>query len=300
MNGVLDPAGPAAQALAGLSHGLIAAAALVFVLVMLLLVWALRARRSLPRPGLLLALAGVAVPALLLCLLFVTTLPFGASWKPALPPGALVIGVTAHQWWWELHYPGNIQAANELHIPVGRPVYLALSSADVIHSFWVPALAGKRDMLPGRLLHLELQADRAGVYRGVCAEFCGEQHGRMALQVVAEPPAVFEAWLRAQAAPLTEPSSAQQVRGRAVFLAQRCQACHAVRGLSNEGGRGPDLTHLGSRLHLAAATLPNTQAARRQWIAHVQEIKSGARMPSYPHLDAHSLEALADWLGSLR
>lgn len=300
MNGVLDPAGPAAQAIAGLSQWLIGAAALVFGLVMLLLAWALLARRALPRPALFLALAGVAVPALLLTLLFVATLPLGASWKPALPPGALVIGVTAHQWWWELHYPGGVPGANELRIPAGRPVYLALSSADVIHSFWVPALAGKRDMLPGRILHLELRADRTGVYRGVCAEFCGEQHGRMALQVVAEPPAVFEAWLRTQATAASAPATARQARGRAVFLAQRCQACHAVRGLSDEGGRGPDLTHLGSRLQLAAATLPNTQVARQQWIAHVQEIKSGARMPSYEHLDAESLEALADWLGALK
>jgi cytochrome c oxidase subunit 2 len=240
-----------------------------------------------------------------LAALFAWTVAMSPAWKPVPPPGALVVAVTGHMWWWEVRYqdPANgaeVLTANEIRIPVGRPVYLALDSADVIHSFWVPQLAGKTDMLPGRIQHLLLSADRPGVYRGQCAEFCGEQHARMALHVVALEPAAFDAWLAAQARPAAAPASAAQEAGRQAFLANRCDACHTVRGVGAESRLGPDLTHVGSRLHLAAGTVPNTPEARREWIAHVQRLKSGARMPSYERLDAPTLAAIADWLGALR
>ncbi|HZN46715.1 MAG TPA: c-type cytochrome, partial [Ramlibacter sp.] len=209
-------------------------------------------------------------------------------------------------WWWDVRYRdaatgATVRTANEVRIPTGRAVYLALDSVDVIHSFWVPQLAGKMDMVPGRLQHLLLAADRPGTYRGACAEFCGEQHARMALHVVAMEPEAFDAWLAAQLRPAAQPASQRQEAGRQAFLAQRCDACHAVRGATAQDSLlGPDLTHLGSRLHLAAGTLPNTVEGRRQWIAHVQQLKAGARMPSYDRLDGETLDAMADWLGSLR
>jgi cytochrome c oxidase subunit 2 len=221
-----------------------------------------------------------------LAALFAWTLPRTPAWKPVPPPGALVVAVTGHLWWWDVSYRdaatgAEIRTANEIRIPTGRPVYLALDSADVIHSFWVPELAGKMDMVPGRLQHLLVSAERWGIFRGQCAEFCGEQHARMALHVVAVAPAAFDRWLAAQAGPARAPATPRQEAGRDAFLANRCDACHAVRGLTADARLGPDLTHVGGRMHLAAGTLPNTGQGRAAWIAHVQSVKSGARMPSY-------------------
>ncbi|MET0311218.1 MAG: c-type cytochrome, partial [Burkholderiaceae bacterium] len=173
-------------------------------------------------------------------------------------------------------------------------------SADVIHSFWVPALAGKLDMVPGRLQHILFSASKPGVYRGQCAEYCGEQHAKMAMHVVALPEEEFAGWLARQALPAAAPASGQLAAGRDVFLAQRCSACHTVRGVSEEGRLGPDLTHVGSRLQLGAGTVANSPEAMARWIAHVQELKPGARMPSSPELDAATLDALSAWLSSLK
>jgi cytochrome c oxidase subunit 2 len=194
--------------------------------------------------------------------------------------------------------------ANEIRLPVGRPAYLALTTGDVIHSFWVPALAGKVDMVPGRVHGLALRADRAGTWRGQCAEFCGTQHAKMALHVVAMPQAGFDAWLAAQARPAAAPATAQLARGRQAFLNQRCAACHAVRGVTADrvdgDTAGPDLTHVGSRLYLAAGTLPVHQGTLAGWIADPHGIKPGVRMPAARGLDGDELRALAAWLESLR
>lgn len=302
--GVLQSAGEAARAIETVSWVLIVGAAVIFTGVMLLLGWALRRGGGPLHARRWILGGGILFPGAVLAALFAWSLPMSPAWKPVPPPGALVVAVTGHMWWWEVRYRDaaglEVATANELHIPVGRPVYLALASADVIHSFWVPSLAGKMDMVPGRLQHLLLSADRPGRWSGPCAEFCGEQHARMVLQVVARPPAEFDAWLAAQAAPAPSTGTPQQQAGREAFLANRCDACHAVRGVSASSRLGPDLTHVGSRLQLGAGTLPNDAQARRQWIAHVQQLKSGARMPSYERLDAATLEAIAEWLGSLR
>lgn len=302
--GVLQAAGEVARAIAHLGWVLILGGFLIFTGVMLLLAWAWR-RPGPVRTRVWIVGGGLLFPGVVLAALYAWTLQLGSPWKPVPPPDALVVGVRGHMWWWDVSYRdpatgAEIRTANELRIPLGRPVYVALSSADVIHSFWVPQLAGKLDMVPGRMQHLLLSADRAGTYRGQCAEFCGEQHARMALQVVALEPAAFEAWLAAQARPATAPATPRQELGRQAFLAHRCDACHAVRGVGAESRLAPDLTHVGSRLELAAGTLPNTPENRRQWIAHVQELKKGARMPSYDRLDAATLDAMADWLGALR
>lgn len=302
---VMQAAGDAARAIESIGWVLIVGGSAIFVGVMALLIVAIRKRGAVARPMRWVVIGGVLFPGVTLAALYAWTVAIGPPWKPAPPAGALVVSVTGHMWWWEVRYAdpatgGDVLTANEIRIPSGRPVYVALASHDVIHSFWVPQLAGKMDMVPGRLQHLLLNADRPGVYRGQCAEFCGEQHARMALHVVALVPAEFDAWLRAQAAPAVEPATPRQAAGRAAFIANRCDACHSVRGVGASSRLAPDLTHLASRMHIAAGALPNTQAARERWIAHAQHEKPGARMPSYDRLDAGTLAAIADWLGSLQ
>ena len=303
--GVMQAAGPAAQAISGIAWLLFIGGGIIFAGVMLLLAWALRRRGGTLRPLLWIAGGGVLFPGVVLTALFFHVLPLGPAWKPVPPPGALVISVTARMWWWEVRYPGaagseELRTANEIRIPTGQPVYLALASDDVIHSFWVPALAGKMDMVPGRMQHLLLSADKPGTYRGQCAEYCGVQHARMALHAVAQPPDEFAAWRNAQALPAAPAATARRALGRQAFLDNRCDACHTVRGVTGDNRLGPDLTHVGSRLQLAAGTLPNSADALARWVAHVQEIKPGARMPSYDRIDTDALAAMADWLDSLK
>ncbi|HYE39924.1 MAG TPA: cytochrome c oxidase subunit II [Ramlibacter sp.] len=305
MGGALQAAGEAARAIETVSWVLIVGGFVIFAGVMLLLWRALHRRAESVRPRLWVIGGGLIFPSAVLAALYAWQLPMSPAWKPVPPPDALVVGVTGHMWWWDVRYRdpatgATIRTANEIRIPAGRPVYLALDSADVIHSFWVPQLAGKMDMLPGRIQHLLLSADRPGTYRGQCAEFCGGQHARMALHVVAMEPAAFEAWLATQARPAAAAQTPLQQAGRDAFLANRCDACHAVRGVGGDSRLGPDLTHLGGRLYLAAGTLPNTPQARQEWIAHVQQVKEGARMPSYERLQEEQLAAIADWLGALK
>lgn len=310
LQSVLSPAGAAASTIANLSWVLMLGAAIIFAGVMSLLAWAVWRRTGTQpgravRPLLWVVGGGVAFPLLVLSSLFIYSHWRTPGWLVQPPPGALIVGVTGHSWWWEVRYrdPASGQEfalANELHLPVGRPLLLGLSSLDVIHSFWVPALSGKMDMVPGRVNHLRVEADKAGVYRGQCAEYCGEQHARMALHVVASPPADFDAWLAAQAAPAKAPTTPLLVRGQQAFLTQRCNACHTVRGVAQESRLGPDLTHVGSRLYLGAGTLANQGGNMARWVAHTQDVKPGARMPSSGDMDAATLQALAAYLEHLQ
>ncbi|MDB4990667.1 MAG: hypothetical protein JWN04_5845 [Myxococcaceae bacterium] len=217
---------------------------------------------------------------------------------------ALQIEIVGHRWWWSVRYldsdnPSNIfSTANELHIPVGRPIELKLDSSDVIHSFWVPNLHGKRDLIPGHTTTLRLQADVAGTYRGQCAEFCGHSHAQMALLVVAEPKEQFEAWQKAQLAPAREPPSAEAQRGRDVFLQGPCVTCHAISGTLAQSSYGPDLTHFASRSTLAAGTLPNTRGHLAGWLLNAPNVKPGTPMPnlSLPAADLHALLAYLETL----
>lgn len=304
-DGMFFAVGDSAQTIETVTWVLFGGALVIFTGVMLLLAWSLRSRAATVRPRLWVLGGGVVFPAVVLVALFFWLLPRMPAWKPIPPADALIVTVKAHMWWWEVRYRdpatgADILAANEIRIPVGRPVYFALTSADVIHSFWVPQLAGKMDMLPGRMQHLLVTATGPGTWRGQCAEFCGEQHAQMALHVVGLEPAAFDAWLAAQARPAPAPATPRQLLGRETFLAQRCSACHTVRGVSEEGRLGPDLTHFGSRLHLGAGLLANTPESRERWLTHIQQIKTGARMPSYDRLEPETLEALGDWLGSLQ
>jgi cytochrome c oxidase subunit 2 len=308
LQSALRAAGPVAQTLLEVSGVLAVGGTLIFAGVMLLLALAVRRRSG----GAIdtrwwIVGGGLVFPGVVLAALFAYSEWHRPPWKPVPPPDALIVGVTGHMWWWEVRYRdpatgAEVVTANEIRIPVGRPVYFGLGSADVIHSFWVPSLGGKMDMLPGRVQHLQLQADRPGTWRGQCAEYCGEQHARMALHVVAEDPAAFDAWLAAQARPVAASAASREIdRGREAFLAHRCNACHTVRGVSEESRLGPDLTHVGSRLHLGAGTVPNDPAQLAAWVAHTQQMKPGARMPSsgerIPHAD---LQSIAAWLTQLK
>ena len=301
---VLAPAGPMAQAIADISWAMFTGAALITAVVMGLLWRAVTGPPQTVRPGLWLVGAGLGFPVTVLGALMLWSQWRAHEVMADPPPDALVIGVTGHQWWWEVRYRhpdsgADIALANEIRVPLGRTVMLGLTSADVIHSVWLPQLAGKMDTVPGRVNRLVLRADRPGIYRGACAEFCGEQHARMGLRLVAMDPAAFSAWLRDQALDARPAATPQQERGRDAFLNQRCGACHTVRGVTSEGRLAPDLTHVASRVALGAGLLPNGPAALRQWVAHTQDLKPGARMPSYGHLDAPTLDAIAAWLGRL-
>lgn len=303
---VLSPAGVAAQAIAEIGWVLIVGATVLFAGTMALLAWALRRREGRAvRPLWWLVGGGLALPVVVLGGLFFYSVQRAPPWKAMPPPGALIVSVTGRMWWWEIRYfdshsGATIVTANELRMPVGRPVYLGLSSAEVIHSLWIPALGGKMDMVPGRVNHLQLQAIRTGVYRGQCAEFCGEAHAHMALHAVAMPPEEFDAWLTRQALPATPEVSPTLRAGRAVFEAQRCASCHTVRGVAEGGRLGPDLTHVGGRLHIGAGTLTNGAAGMAHWLTEVHSLKPGARMPAYARLPGADIEALAAWLTSLQ
>jgi cytochrome c oxidase subunit 2 len=215
----------------------------------------------------------------------------------------LVIDVTARQWWWDARYDGAppdriFRTANEIHIPVGEPVLLRLHSADVIHSFWVPRLAGKMDVIPGQTNQVWVQADAPGRYRGQCAEYCGLQHAHMGFEVVAEPHAAFERWRTAQLQTAPPPSSVAQARGLAL-AETRCGVCHAIRGSRAYATAAPDLTHLMSRATIAAGTLPNNPQSLTGWIENPQSIKPGALMPDQG-LSADQLNDLRAYLETLR
>jgi len=219
-------------------------------------------------------------------------------------PGALHLVVTGNQWWWDVQYTNpnpslNVQTANEIHIPVGRPVSVSLLSTDVIHSFWIPSLQGKIDTIPGRVNEVWLQADTPGLYRGQCAEYCGAQHAKMALVVVAEAPDAFERWLTANRAPATPPSTPEQERGKEVVERGPCAMCHNITGTLAGGRSAPDLTHIASRSTIAAGWLPNTTGNLAGWIADPQRIKPGCRMPA-TGLNSAELQAVLAYLETLK
>jgi cytochrome c oxidase subunit 2 len=217
---------------------------------------------------------------------------------------ALHIKITGQRWWWQIEYPAqpvsqSVTSANELHVPLGRPTVLELSSHDVIHSLWLPDLQGKRDLIPGQHTELRFTAQREGTFRGQCAEYCGLQHAHMGLLLVAESPEHFEAWLAGQRQSSVVPSEPRALRGREVFLSAQCPMCHGIRGTLAAASRGPDLTHLMSRATLAAATLPNRAQQLAEWVSDPQRAKLGSLMPPNPMPD-EDLDALLAYLTSLK
>lgn len=301
---VLEPAGFAAHTIAGVAWSLFIGSLLIFTGVMALLAMSLRRHAGAINARHWIIGGGIIFPAIVLCVLMSYTAVRSAQLTRPAPANALVISVTAKMWWWEVRYRlpdgGQVVLANEIHIPVGYPVVIGLSSTDVIHSFWVPQLAGKMDMVPGRTNQLQLSASAPGVYRGQCAEYCGEQHARMAMHVVVHETAAFDAWLAAQARPASVPTTVLARAGQQAFEAHRCTACHTVRGIAVNGRLGPDLTHVGSRLFLGAGTLRNEPGAMPSWLAHVQTLKAGARMPAFDVSDAAGLAAIGAYLEQLK
>lgn len=307
---VLVPFGPEAERLAELSWLLFLGGAAIFALTMVLVLLALgggdKVRRVLASRRAIVA-GGVVFPVVVLTGLLVYTLKlthalhaFGVEAPPRLE--VMRIEVTGKQYWWEVRYPAqDIVTANEIHIQVGQPVELLLDSADVIHSFWVPALHGKRDMIPGRVNALRFTADKPGVLRGQCAEFCGAQHARMAFYVVVHPAETFGPWLDRQRAPVKQPQDPFLAEGWRVFGAAGCGGCHAVRGTPWTGRNGPDLTAIGARLSLGAGTLDTHLGSLAGWIAGSQSLKPGNAMPEFNAvLDGRELRAVASWLESLK
>ncbi|HEY6246130.1 MAG TPA: cytochrome c oxidase subunit II [Pyrinomonadaceae bacterium] len=216
----------------------------------------------------------------------------------------VVIELTGHQWWWEVRYD-NVDAssiftsANEIHIPVGVPVTLSLKAGDVIHSFWVPNLHGKKDLIPGKVSTIWIQADKPGVFRGQCAEYCGLQHAHMALWVIAEPREQFNSWLQSQAQEAAVPSTDSTKRGQQIFLSSACVMCHTVSGTPAGSNIGPNLTHIASRQTIAAGTLENTRDHLALWVNNSQRIKPGNHMPTMSFSD-DDLQPLVDYLQTLK
>ncbi len=309
MQSTVETAGPLAAHIAWLFWIFVGVAVVVYATVMAVLVHALRKSRApgeTPRDDrTAIRLIGAALGLTVVVLVGLALADFIAGRALVRPPGdAMRVRVTAHQWWWEIEYlDGNpsqrLRTANELHIPVDRPVALELISDDVIHSFWVPSLNGKKDLLPGYSTSLQLVAARAGTYLGKCAEFCGFQHARMNIDVHAHDAAAFTQWQDQQRRAAPEPTDQTLARGRDVFLRSTCPQCHTVHGTDAAATFGPDLTHVASRRQLGAGTLPNNAASLAAWIADPQQFKPGTRMPA-AELSREDLGALVTWLMSLR
>jgi cytochrome c oxidase subunit II len=302
---VLAPGGSQAGQIASLAWLLFGFGALVLAIVIVAAWLAIRGpariRETLAQERTIVAL-GLIFPAVTLTLLLGTGVWLMRSHASADDPNAIRIEVTGEQWWWRVAYPGAVPSAsaNEITIPVGRPVEFILKSADVIHSFWVPSLGGKVDMIPGRATRLRLTAERPGIYRGQCAEYCGGPHALMAFAVVALPEAEYAAWRAREAAPAAAPSSEPERRGQAQFIAAGCGACHTVRGTAATGTVGPDLTHIASRRSVGIDTLPLTQANLTRFVAEGQHVKPGNRMPEFRIFRADESDALAAYLLGLR
>jgi len=311
----LDPHSQTAAHLAGLFWFFTAICAIVWVLVVAALIMVLRRRREsesvLPgddfphqqRRKAIIVGSLTAITAIILTVL--TYMSFYATREITWPrKHVLTVKVTGQQWWWQLDYQNqdpsqSFGTANELHIPVGQPVTVDLEAADVIHSFWVPNLIGKQDMIPGRKNVLTLRADKPGLYRGQCAEFCGLQHAHMSMFVFAEPPAAFEAWRRHQLEPAATPGAPQRITGMNIFVHGACATCHAVGGTDADGQTGPNLTHFAQRATIAAGTLRNTPANLSRWLADPQAVKPGTNMPQVPMSPADR-QALVAYLEGLK
>lgn len=296
----LAPHGTEAAAIHDLTLVMTAGAVVVMAVVMVLVVMALRGSRpGLARTSLVVA-GGVVFPAVVLAALLVYTQVKETRAALGGKPD-VTIELVGHQWWWQVRYLDGEDAldfttANEIRIPARASVEVRLKSADVLHSFWVPALAGKLDLIPGRENRLRITAQKAGTYRGQCAEYCGGPHAQMALFVVAQEADDFKAWRAAQRQPQ---KAGGQVRGAALFL-EHCAGCHTVRGTRAAGTRGPDLTHVASRISIGAGILPNDAASIARWVGASQHIKPGNLMPDFGMLDPASLQAVVEYMGTLR
>ncbi len=312
---ILEPAGPAANSLAKLGWF-----TLILSLIVLAVMWFLIAL-VLRRPQGSFAehapadtgggqrwvfFGGFLFPAIVLAAMYIYSLEsmsaFPLNHGMEAPANIRLVG---HQWWWEVHYlygplEGHFITANEIHIPSGTPVDIDLDSADVIHSFWVPALHGKVDLIPGNQNRIRVEASNPGSYRGQCGEYCGAEHARMILNVVSQSPADFEQWLKHARQPAAEPQTEDQTAGRQVFMSSACALCHTISGTEAQGTVGPNLTHIGSRHMIAANWLDNNTANLSAWVTHAQSIKPAAVMPNLTEFTGDQLRQLVAYLQNLK
>jgi cytochrome c oxidase subunit 2 len=305
---ITQPRGPGAEQIADVWWLMFGLATAVYVVVAgLIIAAALRGRgtEGEGRPSRIsdngfIWVGGILVPAVILGVLAVVTVQSVASLREPDRKGALRIEVTGYRWWWKVSYPTEgITTANEIRIPAGRPIEIGLRTNDVIHSFWVPELAGKVDQIPDHRNTVHIKADRPGEYRGQCAEFCGLQHAKMAFLVRALTPADFNRWVARQQRPAAPPSSESAARGELVFTRSTCGACHAIRGTDARGTYGPDLTDFGDRRTIGAVSVPNTRANLAKWVVDSQSIKPGNLMPPIT-MAPDDVTALLDYLESQR
>ncbi|ANW00897.1 cytochrome c oxidase subunit II [Bradyrhizobium icense] len=306
MQSALITAGPSAGATGTLSWIMFAGAAAILLLVVAFTAHAVfgGARRGWMAGRHFVIVFGIAMPIVVLTILLVYGLTL-TSRSTARENPAMRIEVVGERWWWRVYYVGprgdrQFVTANEIRIPTGVPVEFVLKTNDVIHSFWVPSLAGKLDMIPGRVNRYQFSAGRPGVYRGQCAEYCGAQHALMAFYVVAMERDRFPTWLEDQQKPASEPVTELGVKGRELFIATGCGACHTVRGTTASGQIGPDLTHFGSRRSIAAGSFPNNAGTIAGWIASAQHLKPDNLMPSFANLQGEELRAVATYLENLK
>jgi cytochrome c oxidase subunit II len=303
----LDPAGQEAGEIANLFWWMTGGGIVIWVAVVGLTIYAnYCARRpwTVRLSKLLIIVGGVVTPTVLLAGLLV----YGLAMLPPLlapaPRGSLTILVSGEQWWWRVRYHPDsdhpIDVANEIHLPVGQPVEIQLESDNVIHSFWVPKLGGKMDMIPGRRTRIALRPTEQGTFRGVCAEYCGASHALMAFWVVVEDTQGFARWLARQAEPGAKPRLREAARGEELFLQNGCGACHTIRGTEADGVVGPDVTHVGSRLSVGAGLLGNDADAMSRWLAETDHLKPKVQMPAFGMLPPADLRALGAYLESLR
>ncbi len=301
----LAPAGASAEQIANLFWWMAGGAAIIWLAVIGLAVYAVHVNPS-PHSEKgsrrLIVYGGIAVPVVVLAGL----LGYGLSLMPKLmaPGDGLTISVTGEQWWWRVRYQSpdhrQVETANEIRLPVNERAEFKLASADVIHSFWIPSLGGKIDMIPGRENRLVLEPTRTGIFRGMCAEFCGIAHALMAFDVVVMERSAFDQWLKAQTAPAKRPVSDKARIGEQIFINNGCGACHHIAGTQADGVIGPDLTHVGSRLTIGAGTLPTTIEAFEKWTGHTDTVKPGVLMPAYGMLSSDKLSAIATYLMELK
>lgn len=302
----LHPAGRGAEHVAELFWWMWIGGGLIWLAVIALAYFVTRARpeaHSETAARWLILGGGVAFPTVVLTIL----LTYGLAMMPALRASAgadLRVAVSGEQWWWRVRYQPEgaeaIELANEIRLPVDSKVVFELSSPDVIHSFWIPSLGGKMDMIPGRVNELVLEPTRTGVFRGVCAEYCGSSHALMEFEAVVMPQDEFDAWLAHQAQPAASPQTDAARQGLLAFEGNGCGACHTIRGTNADGTLGPDLTHVGSRLTLAAGTLGTETSDFQRWIAHTHRLKPDARMPAFDMLPDSQLRSMAQYLSELK
>lgn len=300
-------AGEDATRIAELFIWMAAGAALIWLAVIGVAVYATRVRTGAHNPRiarLLIIGAGAVLPVLVLGILLAYGLWLVPELRRPAPANAVKVEVVGEQWWWRVRYArpdgSTVELANEIRLPRGRAAEFRLLSADVIHSFWIPPLGGKVDMIPGRVTRMIVEPTRTGVFRGACAEYCGTSHALMNLAVVVMEEQAFRRWLEHQFADAPAPASETTRRGQALFLANGCGACHTVRGTAADGVVGPDLTHVGGRLTIGAGILPTEPAAFARWIGQTRRIKPAARMPAFHMLPPDELQAMGAWLESLQ